>query len=79
MAAVPRKGVVYSEDGEDYDTTDIHALFVKRARGCKEGIVTSKQSTVPEQDDLSRALVQVLLRRVYFLNEARTPYVSVGF
>ena len=78
IAAVPRKGVVYSEDGEDDDTADIHALFVKRARGCKEGIVTSKQPTVPAQDDLARAPVRVLLRRVYFLYEGRTRYVSVG-
>ena len=78
MAAVPRKGVVYCENGEDDDTTDIHALFVKRARGCKEGIVTSKQPTVPAQDDLARAPVRVLLRRVYFLYEGRTRYVSVG-
>ena len=77
-AAVPLKGVVYYENGADDDTTDIHALFVKRARGSKEGIVTSKQPTVPAQDDLARTPVRVL-RRVYFLNEERTRYVSVGF
>ena len=79
MATVPRKGVVYCEDGADNDTIDIHALFVKRARGSNEGIVTSKQPTVPAQDDLARASVPVLLRLVYFLNEERTRYVSVGF
>ena len=66
-AAVPCKGIVYCEDGEDDDTADIHALFVKRARGCKEGIVTSKQPAVTAQNDLAKAAVRVL-RRVYFLN-----------
>ena len=28
---------------------------------------------------MARAAVRVLLRRVYFLNEERTRYVSVGF
>ena len=79
MAAVPGKGAIYCEDGADDDTTDVHALFVKRARGSKEGIVTSKQPTVPAQDDLASAPVRVLLRRVCFLNEERTRYVSVGF
>ena len=50
-------------------TLDVRALFVKRARGCKKGIVNFKQPTD----------VQVLLRRFYFLNEKRTLYVSVGF
>ena len=69
MAAVPRKGIVYCEDGEDDVTVDIHALLAKRARGCKEGIINSKQPTD----------VWVLLLRVYFLNENRTRYFSVGF
>ena len=68
MAAVPRTGIVYCEDRENDDTTDIHALFVKRASGSKEWIVTSKQPTVTALDDLARDPVWVLLRRVYFMN-----------
>ena len=79
MAAVPRKGVVYCEDGEDDDATDIHALFAKRARSCTEGIVTSQQPVVTAPDDLAGSAVRVLLRRVYFPNEELTRYVSVGF
>ena len=79
MAAVPRKSIMYCEDGEDVDTADIHALFVKRARFCKEGIVASKETTVTAQNDMERAAFRVLLRRVYFLNEEQIHYVSVGF
>ena len=77
LVPVPRKGLVYCKDGEDDD--DVHALFVKRARGCKEGIVNSKQLSVTAQDALARTADRVLLRRVYFLNEERTRYFSVKF
>ena len=79
MAVVPLKGVVYCEDGEDYDATGIHALFAKRARSCTEGVAASQQPVVTAPDDLSVASARVLLRCVYFLNEEKTRYVSVGF
>ena len=52
---------------------------MKRIRVCKEGIVNSKQPTVSAQYVLAMTDARVLLRRVYFLNEERTRYVSVGF
>ncbi len=75
MAAVPRKGIVYC----DVDTVDIHALMVKWARGCKEGIIDSKQLNVTAQHVLARTDARVLVRRFYFLNEGRSGYFSVGF
>ncbi len=60
-------------------TLDIHALMVKRARGCKEGIINSKQPNGTAQDVLVKTGVRALLHRVYFLNGERTHYVSVGF
>ena len=72
MEAVPRKSFVYCKDDA------VHSLFVKRARGCKEGIVNSKQLSVTAQVEMARVADRVLLRCVYFLNVERTPYVSVG-
>ena len=69
MAVVPRKGVVYCEDGEDDDATDIHAFFAKRTKNCTEGVAASQRPAVTAPDDLSGASARVLLRRVYFLNE----------
>ena len=74
MAAVPRKGVVYYEDGDD---TDIKNLLLKRARVCEDNL-NSAQPTVTVQDVLARADTRVLPRRVYFLNEERYRYVSMG-
>ncbi len=71
MAAVPRKGIVYCEDGDD--TVDVHALMVKWARGCKEGIISSKQPNGTAQDVLAKPDVRAILRRVYFLNEEFYP------
>ena len=79
MASVPRTGVVYCEDGEDDDTTDLQAPFAKRARSCADGVTASRRTAVTSPDDLSGASARVLLRRVYFLNEEKTRYVSVGF
>ena len=53
MAALPRKGVVYCEDGEDDDAADIHAFFAKRARSFTEGIVASKQLVATAPDDVA--------------------------
>ena len=78
MACVPRKGVVYCEDGEDDDATDIHTFYAKRPRNCTEGVAASQRQAVTAPDDLSGTSARVLLRRVYFLNEEKTRYVSVG-
>ena len=79
MASVPRTAVVYCEDGEDDDTTDLQAPFTKRAKNCTEGITASQRPAVTAPADLSGASARVLLRRVFFLNEEKTRYVSVGF
>ena len=79
MAVVRRKGVVYCEDGEDDVATDIHAFFAKRANNCTDGVAASQRPAVTTPDDLSGTSARVLLRRVYFLNEEKTRYVSVGF
>ena len=79
MAGVLHKGVVYCEGGEDDDTVDVHALYVKQARVCKEGIINSKQPTLTAQEVLAMTDARVLLRRIYFLNEERTRYVSLLF
>ena len=71
--------IVYCADGDDDDTVDIHALMVKRARVCKEGIINSKQPNGTAKDVLAKTDVWAILGRIYFLNEERTRYVSVGF
>ena len=76
ISVVPRKGVVYCGDGEDDDATDIHAFFVKRTKNCTEGVAAHQRPGFTARDDLS---ARVLLRRVYFLSEEKTRYVSVGF
>ena len=78
MAAVPRKGVVYCEDGEDDGATDVHAFFAKRTRTCTDGVAASQRPAVTAPDVLSGTSARVLLRCVYFLNEEKTRYVSVG-
>ena len=76
MAAVPRNGVIYCDDGEN---DDIHTLILKRARVCTDKLIDSKRLHPDLQDIVTSIDPRVLLRRVYFLNEERTRYVSVGF
>jgi hypothetical protein len=78
MGAVPPKGVVYYEDGED-TANDINTLLVKRARLCKEQLLDSKQPIVNVQNVLAMTGARVVLRRVYFLNEEWCRYISLGF
>ena len=54
-------------------------LILKRARVCENKLLNSAQPTVTVQDVLVRTDARVLLRRVYFRNEKRSRYVSVGF
>ena len=77
MAAVPRKGPVCYEDGDDTDD-DTKTLLLKRARVFDEGLLNSTQQTVTVQDVLARTDARALLRRVYFLNEGRSRNVFVG-
>ena len=67
MAPVPRKGVVYYEDGFCTDD-DINTLLSKSARVCEDKLLNSAQPTGAR-----------VLRRVYFRNEGWSRYVSVGF
>ena len=76
MASVPRNGVVYCEDGEN---DDICTLILKRARVCADKLFDSKRPHLDLQVFLTSIDPRVLLRRVYFLNEERTRYVSLGF
>ena len=76
MAAVPRNGIVYCEDGEDDDVTTI---LCARARIRMDKLNDSKRPR-PDIHDISlNTGTRVLLRRVYFLNEEKSRYVSVGF
>ena len=77
MAAVPRRGIVYYGDGDDTND-DMKTLILKRAWVC-EDTLNSAQPTVTVQYVLARTDGRFLLRRVYFLNEGRSRYVSVGF
>ena len=47
MAAVPRNGVIYSEDGEN---DDIRTLNLKRARVCADKLIDSKRPHADLQD-----------------------------
>ena len=78
MAAAPRNGPLYYEDGNDTDD-DIKPLLFKRARVCVDRLLTFAQPAVTVQDVLARADARVLLRCVYFLYEVWSRYVSVGF
>ena len=69
MAAVPRNGVNYCEEGEN---DNIHTLILKRARVCTDKFIDSKRLHPDLQDILTINDPRVLLRRVYFLNEERT-------
>ena len=75
MSFVSRNGIVYCEDGED----DIITLIRSRARFCTDKRIDSKRPRPDIQDVSSNTVTSVLLRLVYFLNEERTRYVSVGF
>ena len=75
MAAVPRNGIVYCENGED----DITSLIRARARIRMDKLNDSKRPR-PDTHDISlNTGSRVLLRRVHFLNEERTRYISVCF
>ena len=78
MAAVPRKDIIYYKDGDDTDD-DMKILILKRARVCEDKLLNSAQPTVTVQGVLAMTDARILLRRVYFLNEGRSRYVSVGF
>ena len=75
MSIVPGNRIIHSEDGED----DITTLIRARARICMDRRIDSKRTHVDVHDVLSSTDTRVLLRRVYFLNEGRTSYISVGF
>ena len=76
MAAVQRNGIDYCEDGEDDDIT---TLIRARARIRMDKLNDSTRPS-PDIHDISlNTGTRVLLRRVYFLNEERTRYISVGF
>ena len=77
MAAVPREGIVYYEDDEISD--DVTTLIRKPARICMDKRIDSKRPHPDLQDILASTVTGVLLRRIYFLNEKRTRYVSVRF
>ena len=76
MAAVPRNGVVYCEDGEN---DDIRTLILKWARVCADKLIDSKRTPPDLQDIVTSIDSRVLLRCVHFLNEEGTRYVAVGF
>ena len=76
MAAVPCNGIVYCEDGEDDNIT---TLIHKRAPICINKRIDSKRPHPDLQDILASTATGVLLRRVYFLNEEKSRYVSIGF
>ena len=78
MAAVQLKVLVSYEDGDNTDDY-INTLILKRARICEDKLINSIQPTATVQDVRARTDARVLLRRVYFLNEERSRYVSVGF
>ena len=76
MAVVPRNGIVYCDDGEDDDIT---TLQPKRARICMDKRMAYKGPSTALKDIVASIDPKALQRRVYFLNEARTRYVSEGF
>ena len=77
MSNVPRKIIVYCEDDED----DTIAFAYKRSRIHKELLMESKRPHPTLEDICSTpdTTTRVLLRRVFFLNEEKSRYVSVGF
>ena len=75
-AAVPRNGVVYCENG---DADNFNTFILKWARVCMDKRIDSARWPVSVQDVFARTDATILLRRVYFLNDEWTRYVSVGF
>ena len=75
MAAVPRNGIIYCEDGED----EITALIRARARIRMDKLSDSERPRPDINETSSNTGTRVLLRRVHFLNKERTRYISVGF
>ena len=61
MAAVPRNGVAYCEDGE---ADDIKNLILKLARGCADKLIDSTRPTASVLEVFARTYARVLLRCV---------------